>query len=403
MRHLISDDELWEEFAQRALIRVAAEGADFGEVLTTVEAVGSGGSHEWHEEWTATAERLALVAGSCAARGRRVSARQAWLRACTYLQVGCFPLFGPNGDPRVSASFARQTETFESAAALLPFPVLSLEIPLGDARMQAYLCLPDDSGRPRPTVVYTNGYDATVHEMYFAHVPAAIARGYNILIFDGPGQGRMLVRDGITMRPDWEVVVSAVLNALLPRPEVDDERVVLGGWSFGGFLAPRAACFEHRIAALIADPGQWDQRSNLAMAMPAEKVAQFPDGVARSDLADLEAQLRTPSAPAGMRWRLLQRGFYVNGVNSLYDYLVDMTRYEISPYAVEISCPTLLTAAEGDPIARGAPALHAAIGPGRATLLRFTAAEGAGGHCEAFARSLYHQRVYDWLDKTLSI
>jgi pimeloyl-ACP methyl ester carboxylesterase len=240
-------------------------------------------------------------------------------------------LFGPNGDPRVSASFARQTETFESAAALLPFPVLSLEIPLGDARMQAYLCLPDDSGRPRPTVVYTNGYDATVHEMYFAHVPAAIARGYNILIFDGPGQGRMLVRDGITMRPDWEVVVSAVLDALLTRPEVDDERVVLGGWSFGGFLALRAACFEHRIAALIADPGQWDQRSNLAMAMPAEKVAQFPDGVPRSDLADLEAQLRSPSAPAGMRWRLLQRGFYVNGVNSLYDYLVDMTRYEISP------------------------------------------------------------------------
>jgi acetyl esterase/lipase len=90
-------------------------------------------------------------------------------------------------------------------------------------------------------------------------------------------------------------------------------------------------------------------------------------------------------------------------VNSLYDYLVDMTRYEISPYAVEISCPTLLTAAEGDPIARGAPALHAAIGSGRATLLRFTAAEGAGGHCEAFARSLYHQRVYDWLDETLSI
>ncbi len=48
MRQLISDDELWEQFAQRALIRVAAEGADFGEVLATVEAVGSGGSHEWH-------------------------------------------------------------------------------------------------------------------------------------------------------------------------------------------------------------------------------------------------------------------------------------------------------------------------------------------------------------------
>jgi hypothetical protein len=48
-------------------------------------------------------------------------------------------------------------------------------------------------------------------------------------------------------------------------------------------------------------------------------------------------------------------------------------------------------------------ALFVAVGRERATLLRFTAAEGAGGHCEAFARSLYHQRVYDWLDETLSI
>jgi hypothetical protein len=46
--------------------------------------------------------------------------------------------------------------------------------------------------------------------------------------------------------------------------------------------------------------------------------------------------------------------------------------------------------------------LFVAVGRERATLLRFTAAEGAGGHCEAFARSLY-QRVYDWLDETLSI
>lgn len=26
----------------------------------------------------------------------------------------------------------------------------------------------------------------------------------------------------------------------------------------------------------------------------------------------------------------------------------------------------------------------------------------AGGHCETLARSVYHQRVYDWLDETLN-
>ena len=31
----------------------------------------------------------------------------------------------------------------------------------------------------------------------------------------------------------------------------------------------------------------------------------------------------------------------------------------------------------------------------------FTAAEGAGDHCEMEARSLFSQRAFDWLDETL--
>jgi hypothetical protein len=34
--------------------------------------------------------------------------------------------------------------------------------------------------------------------------------------------------------------------------------------------------------------------------------------------------------------------------------------------------------------------------------VRFTATEGAAGHCEGAARRLYHQRVFDWLDETLA-
>ena len=36
------------------------------------------------------------------------------------------------------------------------------------------------------------------------------------------------------------------------------------------------------------------------------------------------------------------------------------------------------------------------------TLLRFTAAEGAGDHCEMGNRPLYDQRAFDWLDETLA-
>ncbi|WVX28041.1 hypothetical protein VZG47_09385 [Synechococcus elongatus IITB5] len=32
------------------------------------------------------------------------------------------------------------------------------------------------------------------------------------------------------------------------------------------------------------------------------------------------------------------------------------------------------------------------------TRVRFLAEEGAGDHCAMLARSLFHQRMFDWLD-----
>src|SRR5215467_8822977 len=70
------------------------------------------------------------------------------------------------------------------------------------------------------------------------------------------------------MRPDWENVVRAVVDFVLARPEVDPGRVALIGWSFGGYLAPRAASGEPRLAACIADPGQWDLLEALRAGLP---------------------------------------------------------------------------------------------------------------------------------------
>jgi dienelactone hydrolase len=211
-----------------------------------------------------------------------------------------------------------------------------------------------------------------------------VRRGYHCLLFDGPGRGRNLIRDGLRLRPNWETVVHSVIDYALARPEVDAKRIVLAGWSFGGFLAPRAAAFEKRIAALIADPGQWDQRENLK-ALPLEPFEQF---------------LRSPKADPMLRWQMIQRGFWVHSVNSLYELAKDVARFEISTVSQNIVCPTLLTAAEGDPLSNRAQALYDALRC-PITLLKFTTAESTGGHCESLARSLYHQRVFDWLDETL--
>jgi pimeloyl-ACP methyl ester carboxylesterase len=239
--------------------------------------------------------------------------------------------------------------------------------------------------------------------MYFAHAPAAIRRGYNILLFDGPGQGRNLIKDGIQIRPDWENVVRPIIDYALTRPEIDPDKIALGGWSFGGYLAPRAAAFEHRIAALIADPGQWDEGEAVLARLPLTDVqkATFPD-IDPALLEPFEEWLNSQDAPSMLRWSLVQRGFWVNGVDSVYDCAVDMMRYELSPVAKNIACPTFISQAEDDSVAAFTPELYAAITAPK-VLVHFTAAEGAGMHCEALARTLFHQRMFDWLDETLGM
>ena len=103
-----------------------------------------------------------------------------------------------------------------------------------------------------------------------------------------------------------------------------------------------------------------------------------------------------------LRWVFIQRGLWVNGVDSLYDYIVDMLRYELSPVAKNIACPTFIAQAMDDPIADFAPKLYEAITQPK-VLVPFTAAEGASMHTESLARTLYHQRMFDWLDETLSV
>jgi dienelactone hydrolase len=278
-------------------------------------------------------------------------------------------------------------------------PVELVEIPFEDGTtFPGVLALVNDDGRRRATIVHTNGYDSTVAEMFVSHALAANARGYNVLLFDGPGQGRNLIHDGRRIRRDWENVVRPVIDYALKRPEIDADRIVLGGWSFGGWLAPRAAAFDHRLAALWADPGQWDQRDAVLGRLPLsdEDKAAFPD-IDPAKLEPMEQALRAPDADPLQHWSLIQRGLWVHGKPTLYDYLVDFSQFQLSPVAANIRCPTLLTQAEDDPIAAGAPKLYDAISADRKELLRFTVAGGSSGHCEANGRRQFHQRSYAWL------
>ena len=403
MRPLLSDYEMWDDFGMRALAYAVDRGADFGDCVSTISRIPDGDRDAWAREWKATADRMMALGEDALAAGDPVSARDAFYRASNYYRVIQYPLYGSPVDPRLVAAFEAETAAFLKGAALSDFPIEPVEIPFEGKTLPGYLVLVDDSGAPRPTIVHTNGYDSDIQEMFFAHAIAAVRRGYNILLFDGPGQGRNLIIDNMPMRPNWETVVTPVIDYALTRPEIDPDRIALAGWSFGGWLAPRAACFEHRIAALIADPGQYDEKDALLPRLPLtdEQKAAFPD-IDPSSLDEMQAYLQSPDAPPMLHWSILQRGFWVHDVDSVFAYAVEFAKYEISPYVKQIDTPTFITQAEDDPVSAFAPQLYEAIEAPK-VLEFFKSADGAGMHCEMLARSLYHQKMYAWLNKTLGV
>src|SRR5919106_6674524 len=396
-RNLFFDDPLFEDFAVRAL---SLDGCPLGEVSTTISQIEEGDRDGWYEQWAATAVRITALGDESASAGHAVSARDTYFRASSYFRTAYLPLYGSPVDRRLVEAFDKETEAFQKAAALMTPPVEPVEIPYEGTTLPGYFCQVDDSGRSRPTLIGTNGYDSTINELYLDFA-AVLRRGYNLLLFDGPGQGRVLIKQGLVMRPDWENVVKPVVDYALTRPEVDPEKIALMGWSFGGYLAPRAASGEHRLAACIADPGFWDlfeaNKAGLS-SLPKETFNKLPD----VDPSVLEPFMENIRANSKLRWSVIQRNFWVHGVDSLSEFLKISEDYSLKEMAAQIRCPTLLGWSESDPLSWNAERIYDSLTcPGE--LVRFMNAEGAGDHCEVRARQLFDQRAFDWLDETLEV
>src|SRR5262249_46269828 len=144
-----------------------------------------------------------------------------------------------------------------------------VRIPYEGTTLPGYFYRVDESGVPRPTLLSLGGFDSTGEELYFFAAGAALQRGYNVLTFEGPGQGEPLRVQGLRARPDYEVPVRAAVDYLLTRPEVDPERIALMGSSLGGYYAPRAAAFEPRVKALISHGVFFDWWASQTKTKPA--------------------------------------------------------------------------------------------------------------------------------------
>ena len=197
--------------------------------MVTCRDIPDGDEEAWSAQWAATAARVERIGRDALAGGHRVSGREALLRASNYYRTADFYRRSDPANDVESARLAKASQhSFADAAALLEPAARAVSIPYEDTSLPGYLFFADDSGQPRPTVIFHGGFDSTLEEAYFC-TAGALRRGYNVIAFDGPGQGTVLRDQGLHFRPDWETVVTPVVDFALTQPEVNPDQLVLLG------------------------------------------------------------------------------------------------------------------------------------------------------------------------------
>ncbi len=241
------------------------------------------------------------------------------------------------------------------------------------------------------------GFDSSAEELYFHLGAPGAERGWNVFVFDGPGQpGCMRSNPSMTFRPDYEVPIGAVIDVLSDRADVDAGRLALAGQSFGSYFAARGAAADERVGALVADPPVVDM-SRYMEAWVGTEVFRMARDIRPEDVMGVPEDLM----PRQMQWGIAAI-CHRFGVPSFHAWRDAMTAYRLGPMTPSIRCPVLALVGDregAEPLAQHR-AFVAEVG-GPATSVVFTAEDGASTHCQADNIRLAAQVTFDWLEEQL--
>ena len=251
--------------------------------------------------------------------------------------------------------------------------------------------------RAKCTIVFFGGFDSYVEELTSAFIALRDA-GYDVIAFDGPGQGGALDETGLPMTAEWHKPVGAVLDHF----EVDG--VALVGLSLGGCLALRAAALEPRVARVVA----YDVLTN------------FFDATLRQTKAPVRGLLKVLlklRAARVVNWMVanvarkspvvewgIQQGMHVTGATSAFGFLQSTRQFQTADVSAAIGQDVLLMAGSEDhyvPIEQWNEQIRTLTNARSITARLFTRSECAQNHCQVGNYGLALRTIVNWLDELL--
>ena len=346
--------------------------AEVERVCERLRARGAQDPEAWPQEWSAEAERVEKLADAASADRRDATAGSLYLRAGNYYYTG--ERFVPLGDRKVEM-YEKALRCYHEGFRRRHPEIEFCEVPYEGRTLPAYFMKSPAKGAA-PTVVLFDGMDNCKEmSVLFAGVEFA-RRGINTLAIDGPGQGETLRLRKIYARHDYEVAGTAAYEFVARRADVDPGKVIVMGYSFGGYYAPRVAAFEARYSACVClgalhwDLHAWQKRIREQLAADPRKSAQ----------SNFQFQ-------------------WILGLSDPDAALERARAFSLAGVAEKIRCPVLITHGANDRVVpvQAAHDLYAALGAPRKTLKIFGPEEGGVEHCQVDDRPLGIAYIADWI------
>jgi pimeloyl-ACP methyl ester carboxylesterase len=292
-------------------------------------------------------------------------------------------------DPRRPAARARFLHTMRNLYDVTPDL-----IPFGSGSMPAYDLRPAHQiGAP---IVMFGGFDSYIEE-FLPMIAGMVDAGRRIVVFEGPGQGSALEDFGLTMIPEWERPVAAVLD----HYGLDDVAAV--GISLGGGLVIRAAAFEPRIRHAVAFDILDDE-----FDVVARQIRRGAGVVMRTLVAAHARRLinsvayQVASLKPVTQWAL-QQGMHITGAATPYDFFRSAIVTNTRKISHLVRADVLLLAGADDhyvPLKQLARQAGNLANARSVTTRTFTAAEQASNHCQLGNIGAAARVMTAWLDLT---
>ncbi len=240
---------------------------------------------------SAVAERHERLARQAEDAGHGITAGEHWYAAAMLWGMAVWPLWEPS--PALLELDDRKNRAYLAWGKHASHRVERVDVPFGNASLPAWFHVPPSyDGTPLPTVVAVGGMDAAREIIVAREGDGYMARGFAVLAVDGPGQGEAPIHGVYVNATNWIDAGEAIVAWCRTRPEVDMQRLVCTGTSFGSFWITQIAATQPLMkgcaAALpVFEPGA---RTIFEEASPTFKARHmFMAG-------------RTTTRPPSIRW-----------------------------------------------------------------------------------------------------